>query len=93
MIASAEILKELYKSMVKGSMLGLFIKNDSKASFIITRIKKIADDPSDPENKLVSLPENDIHGNVILTNPIMSKNIIDIRDFNRLRGIDTHSSK
>ena len=79
--------------MVKGSMLGLFIKNDSTASFIITRIKKIADDPSDPGNKLVSLPENDILGNYIMVNPIMSKNIIDIRDFERLRGVDLNSSK
>ena len=93
MIASAEILKELYKGMVTGSILGLFIKNDSNASFIITRIKKISDDPSDPENKLVSLTENDIHGNLIIVNPVMSKNIIDIRDFNRLRGVDVQTFK
>lgn len=93
MTGSTEILKELYKSMVKGSMLGLFIKNESKASFIITKIKTIADDPADPENKLVSLPETDIHGNLILINPIMSRDIIDIRDFNRLRGVEPHPSK
>ena len=79
--------------MVMGSMLGLFIKSEMKQSFIITKIKKIADDPADPENKLVSLPEKDIHGNVIKINPIMSKDIIDIRDFNRLRGIDQRPSR
>jgi hypothetical protein len=93
MSESAEILKELYRSMVMGSMLGLFIKNEMKQSFIITKIKKIADDPTDPENKVISLPEKDIHGNVIKTNPIMSKDIINIRDFNRLRGIEPRPTK
>jgi hypothetical protein len=93
MTGSAEIIKELYRSMVMGSMLGLFIKNEMKQSFIITKVKKIVDDPSDPENKLISLPEKDIHGNVIKINPIMSKDIINIRDFNRLRGLGPNLSK
>ncbi len=73
--------------MMEGTMLGLFINYDSKPSFIITRIKRISDDPTDPENKVVSLPETDIHGNHIDINPVMTRNILDIRDFNRLRGV------
>jgi hypothetical protein len=86
MAGSKDILKGLYKSMVEGTMLGLFVKSESKPSFIITKIKQINDDPMDPENKVVSLPETDIHGNLIQINPIMTKNILDIRDFNVLRG-------
>jgi hypothetical protein len=93
MITTTEMLKELYKSMMEGTMLGLFVKKDNKAAFIITRIKKITDDPEDPNNKVVSLPDTDIHGNLILMNPIMTKNIVDIRDFNRLRGVETHAVK
>ncbi len=87
MTNSPEILKGLYKSMMEGTMLGLFIKNDSKPSFIITRIKRISDDPSDPENKYVSFSDTDIHGNSIQNNPVAMKNILDIRDFNVLRGV------
>lgn len=87
MTGSAEILKGLYKSMMEGTMLGLFIKLDSKPSFIITRIKRISDDPADPNNKLVSFSDTDIHGNPIQNNPVMMKNILDIRDFNVLRGV------
>src|SRR5690606_33285879 len=87
MTSSPEILKGLYKSMMEGTMLGLFIKSDTKQSFIITRIKRISDDPADPENKYVSFSDTDIHGNPIQNNPVMMKNILDIRDFNVLRGV------
>ena len=87
MEGSTEILKRLYRSMVDGSMLGLFVRKDAKSSFIITKVRQIADDPADPENKVISLSDTDIYGNYISDNPIMSKNIVDIRDYNRLQGI------
>jgi hypothetical protein len=81
------ILKELMRSMTMGSLLGLLIKLPTSSTFIITKVQAIAEDPMDPDNRIVSLFSKDIHGNTIPENRIMSRNIVDVRPYYRLSGV------